>query len=147
MDLMASMTLHGLGDDGEPKTVADPCCGSGRMLLAVAEKRPGWEFYGQDVDLRCVRIATINMALWNHYAWIVWGDSLRLESKLAYRTGFNFRGGVVREVPTEQCPYPILRASESETPAGTPQVVERKPPPDGEPDRGAPRRGSQGHLF
>ena len=53
--LMAQMNVEGVeGDTGARKTVADPCCGSGRMLLAVADLKPNWEFVGQDVDLRSV---------------------------------------------------------------------------------------------
>ena len=48
---------------GRRPTVCDPCCGSGRMLLAVAEENPHWEFIGQDVDLRCVRMTAINLFL------------------------------------------------------------------------------------
>jgi type I restriction-modification system DNA methylase subunit len=102
VQVMVDLVLSEVEDDSERKTVGDPCCGSGRMLMAVAEKHPNWEFVGTDIDLRCVRIASLNMALWNRYAWIIWGNSLTLETKLAYRTGFNMNGGVIREVPPEQ---------------------------------------------
>lgn len=69
--------------------VFDPACGSGRMLLAVAELQPHWEFFGQDIDLRCVRMTAINLALRNLYGYALWGDTLRNEVKLVYRTGFN----------------------------------------------------------
>jgi len=76
--------------------VADPCCGSGRMLLAYAEgKRPG-ALIGQDIDLRCVRMTTINLALRNLYGYVLWGNSLGNEVKLGYRTGMNMFGGFVR---------------------------------------------------
>lgn len=53
--MMARMTIdEAVLGEGERKTVADPCCGSGRMLLAVADLQPHWEFVGQDVDLRSV---------------------------------------------------------------------------------------------
>jgi hypothetical protein len=52
-DMMARMTVDGADIPVEErKTVHDPCCGSGRMLLAVAKINPHWEFIGQDVDLR-----------------------------------------------------------------------------------------------
>lgn len=54
-EFMASMSLGAAPTSTtEKKTVADCCCGSGRMLLAAAEIQPGWEFIGQDVDLRSV---------------------------------------------------------------------------------------------
>ena len=36
--------------------VADPCCGSGRMLLAYADNHRPRALVGQDIDLRCVRM-------------------------------------------------------------------------------------------
>ena len=50
-------------EDHERRTVCDPCCGSGRFLLSVAEKHPHWFFVGQDVDLRCVKMTAINLGL------------------------------------------------------------------------------------
>lgn len=61
----------------EPVTVYDCCCGSGTMLLAVAEIMPQWminynlvQFYGQDIDYHCVLMARINFMLFglNGYA-------------------------------------------------------------------------------
>lgn len=53
------------------------------MLLAVADLKPHWEFVGQDVDLRYVRMTTINLALRNLYGYVVWGNSLGLEKRVA----------------------------------------------------------------
>ena len=104
--LMAEMTLaQDESENGAHKRVLDPCCGSGRMLLSVATRNPHWEFVGQDIDLRCVRMTAINLALWNRYGYVIWGDSLREEQKLIYRTGFNGRG-FVREVPLAEGPRP-----------------------------------------
>ena len=92
------------------RTVCDPACGSGRMLLAVAEINPHWEFYGQDVDLRCVRLCGLNLAFRNLYGYVIWGNSLRLEKKLIYRTGFNLQG-FIREVRLEECPAQVKQAA------------------------------------
>ena len=92
--LMAKMTMN---EDDHGKRILDPCCGSGRMLLACAAVNRNNEFHGQDVDLRCVRMTAINLALRNLYGCVVWGDALTLEQRLAYRTGFNGRG-FIREV-------------------------------------------------
>ena len=103
----------------KPRTVCDPCCGSGRLLLAVAEERRHWEFIGQDVDLRCVRMTAINLALRNLYGYVVWGNSLALEQKLIYRTGFNLQG-FVRKLPLAACPAAVQQvAAESQTPTTT----------------------------
>lgn len=113
-DVMAELATHDIDSDDEPhrkRSVLDPCCGSGRMLMSVAKHHPHWEFVGQDIDLRCVRLTAINMGLRNMYGWVVWGDSLKLEKKLVYRTGFNLNGGVIREVPIEQCPAPVQQVA------------------------------------
>jgi hypothetical protein len=54
-----------------PITVSDPAVGSGVMLLAAAGQYPQWavhlglvQFYGQDVDMTCVRMCRINMMLY-----------------------------------------------------------------------------------
>ena len=92
------------------RTVCDPACGSGRMLLAVAEINPHWEFYGQDVDLRCVRLTALNLAFRNLYGYVTWGNSLGLEKKLIYRTGFDLQG-FIREIKLEECPAPVRQAA------------------------------------
>ena len=91
--LMAGMTIDESSDN---EVVGDPCCGSGRMLLAYAEQRRPRELVGQDVDLRCVRMTAINLALRNLYGYVLWGNSLTRECRLAYRTGMNANGGVIR---------------------------------------------------
>lgn len=102
-ELMARMMLCDAQiADGERRSVLDCCCGSGRMLLAAAELRPGWEYVGQDVDLRCVRMTAINLALRNRYGHVIWGNSLTNERRLVYRTGFDLQG-FIREVPAENC--------------------------------------------
>lgn len=114
--MMARMTLEGVAEENSAKrTVCDPCCGSGRMLLAAADLQPHWELVGQDVDLRCVRMTAINLALRNLYGHVIWGNSLANEQRLVYRTGFNLRG-FVREVPFAECP-PAVQAA-AETPVG-----------------------------
>ncbi len=94
-DLIARMT----GPGG--RFVHDPCCGSGRMLLAAADVDRAREFIGQDIDLRCVRITAINLALRNLYGYVLWGDSLANQCKLIYRTGFNGRGVIRHASPAE----------------------------------------------
>lgn len=108
--LMTDLVLPSPADSGdaERKTVCDPCCGSGRMLLAVAARQPHWEFVGQDIDLRCVRMTALNLALRNLYGHVIWGDSLRAEQRLVYRTGFNGRG-FLREMALADCP-PAVQA-------------------------------------
>ena len=119
-ELMARMTIDEAGvPAGERKRVADPCCGSDRMLLAAAKLQPNWEFIGQDVDLRCVRMTAINLALRNTYGYVIWGNSLGIEKKLVYRTGFNLTG-FVREIPVGSARRPFSR-SRANRPAPRPR--------------------------
>jgi len=106
--LMAQVTVGDMPPEeaATKKSVADPCCGSGRMLLGVAEIHRHWEFIGQDVDLRCVRMTAINLALRNLYGYVIHGNSLANERRLVYRTGFNLQG-LIREVPLGECPAPV----------------------------------------
>lgn len=55
----------------EPVKVSDPACGSGVMLLAHASTMPAWmvqsgliQYYGMDIDRRCVQMARINTMLY-----------------------------------------------------------------------------------
>ena len=63
------------------------------MLLAYADERRPKELVGQDVDLRCVRITAINLGLRNLYGFVLRGNSLAVECKLAYHTGLDPYGG------------------------------------------------------
>lgn len=51
-----------------------------------------------------------NLALRNRYGHVIWGDSLRGEQRLVYRTGFNGRG-FLREVRLAACPPPVQAAA------------------------------------
>lgn len=84
--LLAQMTA------GSPQSVYDPCCGSGRTLLAHANLGRCAEFFGQDIDRRCVQMTAINLSLRNLYGWVILGNSLANEAQLIYRTGFNGKG-------------------------------------------------------
>lgn len=139
--MMATMTV-GEDDGAGKKSVCDPCGGSGRMLLAVADLKPHWEFVGQDVDLGCVRMTAINLALRNLYGYVIWGNSLGLEKRLVYHTGFNLQG-VIREIPLESCPAPVRQAASE--PDSQPEPAESDPgqstqtsarPSDGSPQGG-----------
>ena len=62
-------------------TVSDPACGSSQMLLAVAEINRGWEFIGQDVDLRCVHMTAIDLALRTYMATEYAGTRRRMSGE------------------------------------------------------------------
>jgi len=138
-DLMAMILTGGETTDIERKTVCDPCCGSGRTLLSIAKRQPHWEFIGQDIDLRCVRMTAINLALRNLYGYVIWGNSLAVEQRLVYRTGFNLRG-FVRQVPAESCAAIVRQADPSTVSEGS-QSQQSESPID------AIKRSQQLFLF
>src|SRR5207249_1665656 len=127
--------------------VCDPACGSGRLLLAVAEIQRHWIFVGQDIDLRCVRMTAINLALRNLYGYVIWGNSLADEHRLVYRTGFNL-AGFISEVPLASCPEPVQQIATNPTPPLT-ECSPKEPHPTPTEDHGepSPRRVNQLRLF
>jgi hypothetical protein len=71
-DLIARMmnpveTLH---------RIADPACGSGRMLLAMAKLNRHARFYGADNDANCAKMTAINLCLNNLYGEVAWMNTL-----------------------------------------------------------------------
>jgi type I restriction-modification system DNA methylase subunit len=63
--------LPSVADKVDPIKIADPCCGSGIMLIASASCIPRWaiefnlvQFFGMDLDLTCVKMAQVNMMLY-----------------------------------------------------------------------------------
>lgn len=99
-DLTATMTLPLEKTDIEGRrVVADECCGSGRMLLSASKVQPNWKFVGKDIDLRCVRMTAVNLAMRNLYGHVVCGDSLRMTTGVIYETGrVQVWGNAVRKV-------------------------------------------------
>ena len=87
-DLMARMTTE-VADTGDVQAVTDPCCGSGRMLLAAGKINPHWIFYGTDIDIRCVRMTAINLAFAGLRGFVTHGNELTNERHLTYRVGFD----------------------------------------------------------
>lgn len=75
----------------EPLRVLDPCCGSGRMLLASAkENGPTHEYYGIDIDLTCVKMTAINLFLNGMFhCEVMCGDALSPDDfRGSYKTSF-----------------------------------------------------------
>ena len=72
-DLMASLTEYNSG------TVADCCCGSGRMFLSVAKINRNLTFHGADIDYQCCQMTLINMCLNGLYGTVSHQNSLTLE--------------------------------------------------------------------
>ena len=94
-------------DPDPPVTIADPACGSGRMLVLAARQQDEHTIcFGQDKDLLCTQIAALNCCLFNLDAVLVWGDSLKVEQRRAWMTRQTIVGGEVQEVDPDDVPWP-----------------------------------------
>lgn len=81
-DMMAVMTYGDGLEDG--KSVNDPACGSGRMLLAMAKRNRRLKFYGADNDLTCVKMAALNMLVNSMKGEVAWMNTLSMEHYRSY---------------------------------------------------------------
>ncbi len=70
---------------GAGKTILDPACGSGRMLLAWHVLAPGNFQYGADLDPICAKMTAVNMCVHGCVGEAVCMDSLNLEWRFGYR--------------------------------------------------------------
>lgn len=78
---ICTMTAEMIVGDNPPDdySVADPACGSGRMLLAAARKNRKMWFYGSDIDLTCCKMTVLNMLFNTMRGEVAWMDTLRME--------------------------------------------------------------------
>lgn len=83
-DFMA-MAICGDSKEFEHKTVCDPACGSGRMLLAAKKINPYNRFYGADLDETCCKMAAINLFLNGVKGEIAHMNSLSMEFYKSYK--------------------------------------------------------------
>ena len=89
-DLMAEITGIGNGEK-----VNDPSCGSGRFLISALKENSNSNFFGEDIDERCAKMAVINMWLFDvKNAEIKHGNSLSDE---VWKTWRILRGGFIYE--------------------------------------------------
>lgn len=81
-DMMAQM-VYGQDLD-EEKTVMDPACGSGTMLLSMAKLQRNLHFYGADNDITCVKMATLNLLVNSMRGEVAWMNTLSVEHYKSY---------------------------------------------------------------
>lgn len=70
-ELMATITEVNAGD----KTITDWACGSGRLLLAGAEKNPNAYLIGCDLDILCAKMTAVNLAINSLIGEVIWGNA------------------------------------------------------------------------
>lgn len=81
-DVCADVTV---GDDS--RTVSDPACGSGRMLLSAFRKMDKSRFayfVGEDLDSTSVKMCALNMMMHGMLGHVVCHDTLRQDFLFAY---------------------------------------------------------------
>lgn len=92
-------------DRDGPTTIADPACGSGRLLIQAARRVDGRVFvYGHDNDDTCAKMAALNGCFFNMDGVWVHGDSLELTAHHAWKTAFSGLGGSITEVDPDEIP-------------------------------------------
>lgn len=64
--------------------VNDPVCGSGGMLLELARTNPNQYLVGQDIDITCVKMCALNLALNGLEGEVIWGNTLIVENRRTY---------------------------------------------------------------
>jgi len=89
-DLMAILSV-GISENG--KSVLDPACGSGRMLLAAAKINRHQVFYGADIDKVCCKMAVFNMLLQSLTGEIAHMNSLSNEFFTGYQVSTTLHNG------------------------------------------------------
>ncbi len=107
--MMAQMTG---GEACSGKTVNDPACGSGRMLLAFAEDAPANLFFAGDVDVNCARMTALNFYLNGMRGEVVCMNALTLDAYRAWHINDGRRG--IAPIPLEkawQVPGPPVHAA------------------------------------
>jgi hypothetical protein len=133
----------------KPVTVNEPCCGSGVMLLAVADCVPSWatqmglvQFFGQDIDPLCVLMCQTNILLYGlngvRAKQLIWLAEQTLAGTLQVER-------TPRQMPTPPVdPAPPLPLTPmSELVASLPP----RPVPSSTPTKGKKERPEQPSLF
>jgi hypothetical protein len=82
VDFMIKCTLDFDKPTKEPRTVLDPCVGSGRFLIEASLMNPEKPLilFGIEIDVTLYRACLVNMALFSHHPYsIIRADTLMLE--------------------------------------------------------------------
>jgi type I restriction-modification system DNA methylase subunit len=87
--------------------ILDQACGSGVMLVEsiktmTHEQLDDAVFYGQDIDMTCVKMTALNLCFFNVNGYAVQGNTLLMECNKVYQTKRSIFGGSIRELTGEE---------------------------------------------
>jgi hypothetical protein len=106
-EMKAEMVL-GSADDEDVDSVADPACGSGRLLVSAAKRQPDALYYGADKDGTCARMTALNLLFFNVDGYAVHADSLTQDHYAGWQTRQTPFGGAIRELDVDDIPRPTF---------------------------------------
>ena len=96
------MAQINLGEENRSMNVLDPCCGSGRMLMACGKHATiKQNYYAIDIDPLCVKMTALNLFLNGLRGEVVCADALMPDDfRFGYRISFCPLG--IRKVETKE---------------------------------------------
>jgi len=87
-DLISKMTI---GPNEWGKNINEPCCGSGRFILAANHQASGNYFVAQDLDSICCKMTAINMCLHEIRGEVHNMDTIRMaDLRISYSINYDF---------------------------------------------------------
>lgn len=110
-DAMAKIQMDTIKDGS---SVCDPTCGSGRMLLSAAKINRNVHLYGSDIDLTCIKMAVVNLALNNLVGEIVWGDPLSFKLYASFRIERHWNGFPTIRILKDSIHFPKIIEAKKE---------------------------------
>ena len=128
--MMARMIIE---PTDEPVSIADPACGSGRLLIAAQPLAPNATLYGIDRDLTCVHMTVLNMLVRNANAVIIHGNTLSLETFIGYAVRHSPFGATLTILPPDQAGAVLGKASAAVRERDQAQTPPSKPTSSGAP--------------
>lgn len=119
-DMIAQMQIgDNLPDDA---TIADPCCGSGRLLLSAAKINRKARFYAFDIDPVCCKMTAINFLLNTMCGEVHWANTITQEYWRCWETKKVMNGNGF------YLPYYLETSSDQATNKSHPPDVPRREP-------------------
>lgn len=105
-EMMSEMIIPEIENN---KSILDPACGSGRMLLAAAKRNRNAFFFGCDNDVTCCKMAVINLILNTLQGEIALMNSLSMDYTKSWEVSYRVYNGVNMPV------YRVVESKEDST--------------------------------